>query len=140
MANENRISYLSLQFQEIFISIHKFRHNGLIYLTCVRCTSILFYFNLYNKSYLSIHSSNKYLRTYHVPGCVPGIEEYSSKQSMHKPLTSQSLDSHGMRDNRQNDCAKCILCQITVSAIEKRGRESLGGGYYFTWNDQGKIH
>lgn len=88
MANEVRINYLSLQCQEISIFIHKkFKHNGLIYLSCARYTSILFYFNPCNKAYSSTHSFNKYiLRACHVPGSVLGIEEYSSKQSIHKPL------------------------------------------------------
>lgn len=41
MANEIKINYLSLQFQTIFIFIHKeFRHNGLMHRARARCTNI----------------------------------------------------------------------------------------------------
>lgn len=62
MANEIKISYLSLQFQTIFIFIHKeFRHNGFMHRTCQVYKYPLFYFHACNKSYSSIHSFNRYL-------------------------------------------------------------------------------
>lgn len=41
MTNEIRINYLSLQFQEIFIFLHKeFRHSGLLYLIRARVPGV----------------------------------------------------------------------------------------------------